>query len=126
MTPSCTCKTFRYVQGATCVLPSEWKISDGHIMALIPACPACSQYDQWVAFGLASAQAVSLLRTAMRSEAILTKLTPEDRGSLMQFRAQNGRTWRAALREEWIQGQDCGWVRRVRNTLGPSGIYGIK
>jgi hypothetical protein len=74
----------------------------------------------------AAAITAEALAAQARSEAILARLTPEDRGSLLQFRAQHGRTWRAALREEWRQGNDCGWVRRVRNTLGPSGIYGIK
>ena len=42
--------------------------------------------------------------------------------ALHAFRRENGRNWRAKLRELWNQGKDEGELRYIRNTLGPRGI----
>jgi hypothetical protein len=56
-------------------------------------------------------------------------LPPSVNETLRQFAAENGRTWKAKLRELWSTGRDGGHplnseghLRWVRNSLGPSGL----
>lgn len=56
-------------------------------------------------------------------------LPSEVNETLRQFAAENGRTWKAKLRELWSTGRDSGHplnrdghLRWVRNSLGPSGL----
>ena len=43
----------------------------------------------------------------------------EMKAALSAFKRKNGWTWKAALRELWLQGKDEGALRRVRNSIGP-------
>jgi hypothetical protein len=56
-------------------------------------------------------------------------LPPEVNETLRQFAAENGRTWKAKLRELWSSGRDSGHplnqeghLRWVRNALGGHGL----
>jgi hypothetical protein len=42
------------------------------------------------------------------------------------FRTHGARFWRASFRNAWDGGRDEGAVRRLRNTVGPSGLNSIK
>lgn len=46
----------------------------------------------------------------------------ELRERIARFASENGRTWKAKLRQLWTSGKDEGLLRQARNIIGPSGI----
>lgn len=54
-------------------------------------------------------------------------LRDDDWYTLSQFAAENGRFWRKKLIAMWDGGpEDAGWVRRVRNIVGPVDLAKVK
>ncbi len=54
------------------------------------------------------------------------QLTGEMRSALRTFARAHGRYWKRALSDLWTSGRDEGVLRRVRNTIGPSGLIRLK
>ncbi len=55
----------------------------------------------------------------------MDKPTPEQIAALKQFAKENGRYWKSALRESWMNGiyctqADTAALQQVRNSFGPS------
>lgn len=48
-----------------------------------------------------------------------TCVSDDVKGAVAKFAAEHGRTWKAALRELWLQGKDEGLLRQARNSIGP-------
>ncbi len=48
----------------------------------------------------------------------------EQWAELVAYAREHGRTWKAQLREEWLQGADT--LRWARNILGPSGLSKVR
>lgn len=54
-------------------------------------------------------------------------MTEELQRAVLRFAKANGRHWRARLSREWMEDGDLGpQLRRVRNVVGPSGLYEIR
>ena len=53
-------------------------------------------------------------------------LSLEDRLALQAFADDHGRLWKSRLKALWLDGQDTGALRRLRNQLGPAGLDGIR
>ncbi len=51
-------------------------------------------------------------------------MTTEQQSELQAYANTHGRTWKAQLKEEWMQGKDT--LRWARNTIGPSGLDKIR
>lgn len=49
-------------------------------------------------------------------------LDNHDRYALEVFIRRHGPRWYTELRELWNTGRDSGWQRRIRNSIGPSGL----
>ena len=56
----------------------------------------------------------------------MTTITPEQWKALRTFAAMHGRTWKHQLMELWQSGQDIGYLRQIRNTIGPRGLATIQ
>jgi hypothetical protein len=62
----------------------------------------------------------------------MNQLDQEEREALKQFATQQGRQWRIVLQQMWMSGNYWGTdtnapaLQRVRNKIGPSGIYNIR
>jgi len=50
------------------------------------------------------------------------RVLEHDRYALQAFINLNGRNWRSKMRRLWDTYQDFGWQRRLRNTVGPTGL----
>lgn len=50
------------------------------------------------------------------------RVLEHDRYALRAFVNLHGRNWRSRMRALWNSSQDIGWQRRLRNTVGPSGL----
>jgi hypothetical protein len=61
--------------------------------------------------------------TKQRLAAILREMPQRDVDALVKYVSKNGRYWRSHLVHEWESGSNN--LRRIRNSLGPSGIYKI-
>lgn len=58
-------------------------------------------------------------------------VTPEMRTVLQRYKIENGRGWKAMLREAWLTGHDANHpdgavLREIRNKLGPSWLMKVK
>lgn len=53
-------------------------------------------------------------------------MTTDMATALSAFKAKHGRTWKAQLRELWLQGKDEGPLRQVRNAIGSVALDKIK
>jgi len=58
-------------------------------------------------------------------------LTPEQACALRSFASRNGRRWKYKLCTLYMNGRDADepegpFLRQIRNTIGPSGLYRIK
>lgn len=51
-----------------------------------------------------------------------------ERTALNNFAVQNGRNWKAKLRDDWFSSnpQICGILRAIRNSHGTRGLNGYK
>jgi hypothetical protein len=60
------------------------------------------------------------------------KLTEEQRQAVRAFAGQQGRQWKAALRQMWEGGNYWGTatnvpvLQQLRNTIGPSGLVDLR
>lgn len=46
--------------------------------------------------------------------------TPEQLAALEVYAAEHGRTWKAQLNDDWMNGRASGPLQQVRNQFGPS------
>ncbi|MBN3744773.1 hypothetical protein G3N96_04895 [Burkholderia sp. Se-20373] len=56
----------------------------------------------------------------------LSQLPPDLLGALVQFRSENGRTWRHKLLSGWLRAAFPGELQRLRNEFGPEWLTGVK
>jgi hypothetical protein len=59
---------------------------------------------------------------------IASKLSAIEILALYQYIAENGRTWKATLRDDWMRARLTGPIHQLRNVsyFGPSGLTQIK
>lgn len=48
------------------------------------------------------------------------KLTQDQLEALRTYAANNGRTWKAKLGDDWMTGRSNGELQQIRNTFGPT------
>jgi hypothetical protein len=56
----------------------------------------------------------------------MATLTAEQWQALQAFAKKHGRTWKHQLMELWQSGRDIGYLRQIRNTIGPRGLATIR
>lgn len=58
-------------------------------------------------------------------------LPADEVAALLRYAGANGRTWKSKLLDAWMTGRDerepdAGALRRVRNSIGPSGLMALR
>jgi len=74
---------------------------------------------------------MAVIKPTNRERAIIARLSPDEIAALDFFRAMNGPTWKRKLQVFWESGgleneTNGDALQRVRNTIGPSGLYGVR
>jgi hypothetical protein len=54
----------------------------------------------------------------------MSNLTQEEIAALEQYAAEHGRTWKAQLRDDWMNARTVGTIHALRNSpdFGPDGL----
>lgn len=88
-------------------------------------CPDCRDYINNAPICVDCLHARALQETDMTKIDRLTQvLTADEIIALTSYAAQNGRTWKAALREAWMTASEPGLLQQLRNAsyFGPRGL----
>jgi hypothetical protein len=53
-------------------------------------------------------------------------LRPDQMAALSAYAAEHGRTWKAQLRDDWMNSRTTGALQELRNTHGPSWLSSFR